>query len=192
MFLLSSFLDINFLNIASSRLARSDTLSTLRASDHAIISVCFSLRMITPPASRPVPLEVLQTPYFKSLLHTCLHLHHCHTFPVSQLLSELNSSIEDVASHTKDFLHAIYDLNTWDSLQKLVTSDQHVLFMKHQRLNIASRRVWQNNWQLAQKLLANQHVLNDLIVVSNKSVKLKYPNTFSIKFEEAKHVAIQK
>ena len=147
--------------------------------------------MITPPASRPVPLEVLQTPYFKSLLHTCLHLHHCHTFPVSQLLSELNSLIEDVALHTKDFLHANYDLNTWDSLQKLVTSDQHVLFMKHQRLNIGSRRFWQNNWQLAQKLLANQHVLNDLIVVSNKSVKLKYPNTFSIKFEETKHVAIK-
>ena len=64
--------------------------------------------------------------------------------------------------------------------------------MKHQRLNIGSRRFRQNNWQLAQKLLANQHVMNDLIVVSNKSVKLKYPSPFSIKFEEAKHVAIHK
>ena len=93
-----------FLNISSSRLARSGTLSTLRASDHAIISVCFCLGMIAPPASRPVPLEVMQTPYFKSLLPTCLHLHHWHTFPVAQLFSELNSLIEDVASHTKDVL----------------------------------------------------------------------------------------
>ena len=64
--------------------------------------------------------------------------------------------------------------------------------MQHQYLNIASRMVWQNNVKLASKLVCKSLVVNDLVKVSNSQVCLKYPNMFSLKFQNARYEALQK
>ena len=118
-------------NFDSALYARADTLSTLKASDHANISASISCKSSTTHSCRTIPLEMFNSYYYKHTFHIAVHLHPWHEFPLSQFLGELKELIEDVAAHTKEFLFSKYVSCTWASLQKLVTRDQDARFMQH-------------------------------------------------------------
>ena len=181
---------VNLLDFNSSFYARPSTLSTLGLSDHAILSVTISSKANSKASRKAISLDLIKTPIFKSALDSAMRLKNWYAFPFSSMIHEMNETIYEIANYVKNLLHNMFDTVTWDSLSKLVTHDQNAFYMYHQYLNIASRLVWQNNVELANKYIHKHHILQGLLSINNSKVSLKDPNTFSLKCQQAKHEAI--
>ena len=164
-------------------IARSSTLNTLNLSDHSIFGITISSKNPVPSNFHPLPFFITKHKIFKNLMHEALNYFNFNNYTPAMQLAELNVMIRGVAFCTKELIQSQYALTPWDDLDFLAKSNLEAAYVNEHNLNICSRLVWTQNFELASRLLRKSYMINQITDVSGDRVFLKDPAGFAVKFD---------